>query len=233
MVTFEEVRAVAEESLNIVQADRKKQMSLEQRVKLYESLGASSFRPFPEQVQNFEQEVKARGKIAFTDADKVRANLGFLTVEHVLPVWDAFFKGDKEASFVQQMLDLSKKLVQGKVSSLQAHLEINDGFYSDMNIGLACPYPVYSVADAAYELLSSLAYREMESLNKRFPHNDFAVRACDAVSAIDRNEPGAWGRANKEGVQKIEYDLTERYNFWKWWLTDAVPKAWNIIHETN
>jgi len=63
---------------------------------------------------------------------------------------------------------------------------------------------------------------------------DFVTEAMKAYSIIDTNKPGHW-LYSKGAISKlsgIEVDLQKRLEFWEWWLTEAIPQAWELAQET-
>jgi len=70
---------------------------------------------------------------------------------------------------------------------------------------------------------------------------DFTTNAMLAYAAIDKNQPGDWqhikGYVNlftmrtvyrKANLQDIEISQGKRLEFWEWWLTEAIPQAWEL-----
>jgi len=70
---------------------------------------------------------------------------------------------------------------------------------------------------------------------------DFTTNAMLAYAAIDNNQPGEWqhikGYVNlftmrtanrKANLQNIEISQVRRLEFWEWWLTEAIPQAWEL-----
>ncbi len=64
---------------------------------------------------------------------------------------------------------------------------------------------------------------------------DFAVKALIAFAAKDINEPGKWSYTRHDPNQEfvpLKNDPPKELEFWEWWLTEAIPKAWELAQQS-
>lgn len=56
---------------------------------------------------------------------------------------------------------------------------------------------------------------------------DFVTAAVKAYTAIDRNPLGEYK------LWPDEFDAKKRLEFWEWWLTEAIPQAWELAKQSK
>lgn len=167
--------------------------------------------------------------------------LAILTTRHVLPAWDSHL--ECLAPDLQYWPDLPRfphQIVAAVEAMERGEIEASLLTEPDPYLGDTDPYtalgalPFYvnyncaEVACAAFATLhvmnGDLPIRSVPQsvdwsavtdkvLDRHSGNWDVAWHAAEAVSAIDRDPPGAEVRT------KIEYDHDKRRKFWEWWLS--------------
>lgn len=188
---------------------------------------------------NYSNIVKNRF-LDITIGDKTLGWLAVLTAKKVLFVWDRV-KEQVEAD--PKLLTTPHELIETGEKLLSNSMNINDALelYGDYNTGLGIQNIVtFDVANsftAAYRALELIIFGS-EIVNSSFKSNngrvyesraDFVERAIDAFVSIDPNPPGEFWDA---GISSISFDKLKQLEFWKWWLTEAIPQAWELAHQS-
>lgn len=199
----------------------------------------------------------------FGIADYALSWLAILTAKHVLPVWDQLYKqlakDEPIEVTAQEVLQIAEDLLQHKITFDEA-METQDNFYWEgEKIARKVTHNIDCAFRAACATLDFIlcglprrAYRSVEGEGSDF----FVTNALEAYTAIDRNPPGTLRGTvsdflieNVLKVQKlenlpkeyqfsdrildIEYDLQKRLEFWEWWLTEAIPQAWELAQQSS
>lgn len=149
-----------------------------------------------------------------------RARLALSSAEQVLPLWKKFDAQD--ADVADLIMNTARKYLQGAVPRFDANRLVNS-FYAK----LEHPYPESSALHAGQAIAGALGValsdelfgpdHEVEGTQDRAadPYDwDTAFNACLAYS-LD-------GDADEQTTR------LRRHDFWKWYLLDAVPAAWNL-----
>jgi hypothetical protein len=161
-------------------------------------------------------------------AHRRRARLAILTVRRVLPLWEACFPGDERS---RRILEMAEGVLRGEILPEDAD-ENAARFWDDLDalqpefgpekapMALAVGYAAASALVAAYgEAWDDLDVEEIdyESVDSRdFTCNDTAFYASIAYA----------GGPVWEILARVSPDAERRRAFWTWWLTEAVPLAW-------
>ncbi len=179
-----------------------------------------------------------------TKADFALYWLAVLSVEHVLSVYENFDttlhedneKFDKKLP--RKILELAIKALYQEISFDEACQNLSNQF--DNTYGYAASwltYEVYCVYEAACYVLNFILNHELtyqlvpepdEIADSNF--QDFALSAMKAYSARDKNLSGEWN--NAEHKLPVEFDKQKRLEFWEWWLTEAIPQAWESANRS-
>jgi len=191
---------------------------------------------------------KARFR-AFSKADYALSWLAVLTVEHVLFIWEGwdwrsyqFYKfNDQPKREVRKIINTARKLLQNKISFKKTFDLFCEDFCTGLNIDNWVPYQVYSVYEAAYHVLGFIISYNNDDLvkhcviyNNRYDNYDeadyspdFVMSSVKAYTAIDPNPPGEYK------LWPLKFDLEKRLEFWLWWLSEAIPQAWELAHTSE
>ena len=174
-----------------------------------------------------------------TMGDKILSWLAIVTAKKVFSIWDRI-EGQIEADLnlilsPREIMETAENclLTKENVDSVQ-HL------CSEYSISGAIENLVTSdVANSfhtAYDAICLVIYGS-GIVNPTFKatngweysiREDFVARAVNAYSAFDPNPPGSG--LEDVVLQPISLDLTKQIEFWEWWLTEAIPEAWELAH---
>jgi hypothetical protein len=69
-----------------------------------------------------------------------------------------------------------------------------------------------------------------------FSKDDFAAFAERAYTSFDENAPGLWAKKYPPYIKQykpLSIDTQKRLEFWEWWLTEAIPQAWELAHKSE
>lgn len=217
-----------------------RQLSPQKRLAIYDSFG--------EQINLTELTKTETTKFsALTPGYQRYLYLNLLTVMHVMPIWDEDmprFRAENPsnlasiAQFPHHILQTAQSALQQNHSVSTLH-KLKEDFRAAINsLPIVLKYNVIEVATAAYsffltvnhytpfsaEAEDSAADLTLETASdvdfyKNSRNWDVAWHASQASCAIDNDPIGSQHR------HPIEYDIVKRYQFWQWWLTEAVPQA--------
>ncbi len=178
----------------------------------------------------------------FTLADFAQSWLAILTVEKVLFVWEdwdweLYSLDNHPKEDARKITEVSKELLQKTVSFKTVFEKFCNKFNFGLNIDNWVPYQVYCVYEAAYFALDFIIGDDLSLENVVFGHfdsydeaeysKDFATSALKAYTAIDPNPLG------KIKLWPEEFDAKKRLEFWEWWLTEAIPQAWELAQNST
>jgi hypothetical protein len=163
-----------------------------------------------------------------------------LTVKQVYYRWEpATQLSDQQQGYlgeVREILQVAQDFLAGRLEYTDIHAKlINVFWYFDhffVSYDLACLH------NAAIYVLSVILYgidfikynTSLEELINNYS-DDFAFEAVTAYTIIDRNPPGAVFN-KEENIIPIEFDFQKRLEFWQWWLTEAIPQAWELAQQS-
>ena len=216
------------------------------RLILYNSFGPSN--QFNEagrsQISRFRNGETSR--YSLSEGDKVFGWLAVITARKVLPIYEKTFpRGTTEKKgSPAQMLDVAKNVLLGKEKPLKAYGDLCGKFYDsttniDFFLNEQLEFAMYTAYNA---LLVTLCGMGAGGSRKHFvtddsqikPGNeDFAATAMKTFCALDPNLPKGdfWQQGNER--KPIGYSLIKRLEFWEWWLTEAIPQAWDLAHKAD
>jgi len=172
--------------------------------------------------------------------DKVIGYLTLITVQHILPIWN---RKPQEIPFEnivspQHILDVIEGILKGKIPLTNALYKYSEEFNLGLNIKSWVTYSVYCVYEAAYlalelvldgfTLKDTVLFLDTSSI---WYNDNFLSAAVKAYSVLDTNKGGAWEFVEQLSLP-INFDLQKRLEFWEWWLTEAIPQAWELALET-
>ncbi len=135
--------------------------------------------------------------------------------------------GKARFSTAHQILEVAESLLQNKMSFEEAYLRVSS-FSTGRNTYTKTFYDVHCSFEAAYLALELIIHgtgkRDAEPNDPFGVGNDYFIEcAVKAYTSIDKNPIGTW----YDGIP-IEYNLQKRLEFWEWWLTQAIPQAWEL-----
>lgn len=167
----------------------------------------------------------ALGPLGDPQAFQRRERLDIITAQHVLPLWHEERPTDDRAehllALVQTIMDdqVDMQAAQEDVEAIWRWLTEDDGGrYEKLST------PVYYALGAA--IAAAVAALEGNPLlTMRLDENE-----TDANIDLASSDCAKWAANAVAGpVWKPDSDSAKRLEFWTWWLTEAVPAAWNAV----
>ncbi|HEX2911169.1 MAG TPA: hypothetical protein VH186_10205 [Chloroflexia bacterium] len=159
----------------------------------------------------------------------------------------------------QELLQVGESLLQHKLTFEEAEKQYEILSYEYEGLSRRVTYEVdyaLGAVDAAVDfIINGVKGRNLTQAGIRQDADFFVIAALEAFTALDKNPPGAHSGEIPEYVMDeliltkrsptieeinqllseplipIEYDLEKRLQFWEWWLTEAIPQAWELAQE--
>jgi hypothetical protein len=176
---------------------------------------------------------------------RCRTWVSILAARRVYPFAASAVPGGVE--IIDRWLDLATDLVEQRISRdagpvkeyvLPGFTNVIEPYYEDPDIVTRITFNVncaFRAADiAAAEAIGSEGLEQVDS---------YVVRNVDGVVTSDyymRDEQLVWTGASDAAacaavaeawdMEKGRWDPARQERFWQWWLTDAVPRAWQLGH---
>ncbi len=187
----------------------------------------------------------AFGETTDRTSQQTRGWLAVLTAERVLPIFQQNFPED---TLPKELLETTVGILKGGVNESIADDMQDQGYHASGNtwgyIEEEMPLNADLAATAAYHALlearGRYPFRDLQSLRKRE-----RIRTGDNIGEeywIDRMDEdlvtvGGIGDtaafaaiASACRQDRLQCDPQELEQFWKWWLTVAIPLAWEASH---
>jgi hypothetical protein len=209
-----ETQQLCEKYLEKVWQDPEHQLTERDRATIFGSWGIEliAINPYPRNLANFSQADFAMGWLAVITAEKV----AFICQQKAKrPEFSEYEEVDK-------LLGTAIDFLGGRLNYEDAKNVLMDFWFfyrPDLKYDVLCAWR------SAMSALNFILHEEA------FPDFlGFVVQAVTAFSVIDHNLPGKADRSNPP--IPLEYDLTKRLEFWEWWLTEAIPQAWDLANRT-
>ena len=242
----QEAQRLVAQYLELINLDTEHHIRPLERFKLYQSFGIS-YRGLDYKELSAAIEMD---KLTLSVADGTLIWLAILTVQKVLPIWEQGWRkvadNDVEDNMVVALLEAAKGVV-ARTTSLK-NLDLMLHGYHDFLGQLAAEldYNAFCAdrccAKAVEIVVLGLSLINLNVSRKDFineiddegvPSIDFAAWAAKAWSAVDENyPPGNWSLLRKpESLINIKFDAQRRLEFWNWWLTEAIPQAWELAEQ--
>lgn len=230
-------------ALSELENNPQRQLSPKNRLKIYDSFG--------EQIDLTQLTKTKTNKFeTLTPGYQRYIYLNLLTLMHIMPIWDADmprFRAEAPSNLANidklphYILQTAQSVLQQNYS--QEMLEqLNQDFLGAIeSLPLIFKYDVTEVAVAAYSFFLTVNhhtpfYTQDNSTTEipletatdiEFYRNnrnwDVAWHASQASCAIDKDPIGTQER------NPIVYDIQKRFEFWQWWLSEAVPQAVELV----
>jgi len=243
------IEDIVSKSLQEVRLNSRHHLSMTKRWEIYNSFGLR-------QSSKYWDRDRSMYLLTLSKASLMLNHLSILAAKKVIQKWEGadFFKANEVGNYLrqlpQEMLEVAEGVLMGKIDVEYAEGKAHTDFYYD-EIGLdeeTCR-DVYSVFDSSRQALSQTLY----GMDKR-PQFEVALKALHAFAGVDQNEPGLWRDLKLVGMLGIEYKDAENWSservkrlenfkpfyldrqksleFWEWWLTEAIPQAWELTNST-
>ena len=246
-----ETQQLIEQALESVRNDPQHNLNLYQRFAIYYSFGRSRLHLSGYTKSGEESNLAEGDKISeeeFTNpnlADFALSWLAILTTKKVELIWNGIWEQiDIEEnkwfigknSFENGLQDCNRLLL-GNLTYREGVNSLYENVYWTLNqVDNRTTYDIAQAYRTLYVTVEFILdglpgiYRGgiiVENLVAEDVHvNDFTVPAIEAYSSIDESPRGD---SNCFPPPKpIKYDLSKRLEFWEWWLTEAIPQAWEL-----
>jgi len=172
-------------------------------------------------------------------SQSVTSTIGYLTIEYGIQDWSnkewREFDENEEVT-PQYVLNLVKSVLENKVDLHAADIlyeDLNQVYYQHDH-----SYKVYNICRAVLNLLRltiySLATMELEEtkfikglFNESIDFSHFTMRACAVIdNQVEQNKNDVILLGRKK------FDVQIELEFWEWWLTEAIPQAWELAQQS-
>ena len=213
-----------------------------ERVNLYSSFGSSNqFIDDSSQIILLEKgKIK---KFILSEADKTLGWLAILTGEKVLPFWEKAYpyrENEEVDDSPRRMLQVGRETLLNSADPVQVSEDLSNKFYWSMTgIEFGANYQVQFAGETIYKILSTIIYglKILNSINPVDDNNkrgssDFAELALKTFSIIDPNPLTGYYNEIGSPLKPPTYDTQLQRIFWIWWLTEAIPEARELAHQS-
>jgi len=161
-------------------------------------------------------------RLAPTIGTRRRTHLAELTTRKVLPMWERTWPSDKRP---ERLLMLANGVLDGIVEPSVARAE-RRRFHAHLeDIGYG-NQPLQIASAPGYAAIATLNTALRDEIFDPF-HVDYAV--TDAAVDPQESDASSYAAIAYAGGPAgwPDADAGERLDFWRWWLDEAVPRAWS------
>ena len=212
-----EVQQLCEEYLTRVRRSTEYQLTDQDRLELYLKFGYSRI-------------LSGIGPVSlpdYTNADIALCWLALLTAKKVAFICK---RGPddyevREIDEVREILKTAEGYLNGRIMREQAEKVLDDYWYF-FRPHLTCD--VYKAWATSLSILEFIVYG-IQTRKEISGFDTFVLESLEAFTVIDRNLPGEWD--SEEPPIPMEYNIEKRLGFWEWWLSEALPQAWEMMNE--
>jgi hypothetical protein len=150
---------------------------------------------------------------------EVRAALALITAEYVLPIWDEVYPDDP---FPENTWITLEEWLNGLVDDDTIYNSSQDGALYLERIGTSIDHAAFFAAGAVIAAV-------FEALGRVLELSEMPMGSEDAGADIwEVGDTAGWAVTAYAGVPSTpKSDAKRRRVFWHWWLTQAIPAAWN------
>ncbi len=153
--------------------------------------------------------------------------LQILAAQHVLSIGRSILPKDYNPEL---LIQTAKDILSDKVSLDFAETQLDRAWKIQVGVKLEGAPQIYLNAHNAFEAsLQALAWAI------EIPHYlEFDENETDWDWLDPSSDAAIWAAASYAGsVWDTAYNLIKGKEFWEWWLTEAIPQAWNLAHDQN
>jgi hypothetical protein len=209
-----------------------------------------------QQIENFDPVERAA-----TSAEQVAAKLQHEITHNELFL--IALMNSSEIVPAVDVLQIAKNLLQHNISFEEAEIEYGGLYLADETVDRRATQEVGAAFMAAYEAVNFILFGPRSRIIPENEVDDsFVAAALVAYTVTDKNPPGAFavdpgavlinlaemskqihehGKPDpsfsmeyaEQEVIPLEYNLQKRLEFWEWWLTEAIPKAWELAGQAQ
>lgn len=215
--------------VNQFQSGGMKYLTKEQRHSIYKIFGAYKV----EQIQ-----LNSKKILVMSEAARMFGWLAILTARKVIVIWQRANviapNVDRDCSYDPvEMLEVAEGILRQTLDVEKANDALCNKFYFGIaNLETLTTERTFRAMYAAYAALQVI-FDGIEGL--LLQNSDFASIAMKAYSLREDGLVGLWD--SDEFLSEYEYraqkiDSEKETQFWEWWLTEAIPQAWELTQET-
>jgi Immunity protein Imm5 len=223
----EETQKLIAHYLEKVRQDPEHNLGTKKRLEIYKRFGNSRLHlpDFPKKVivdydpvkegKELEERLQ-RGLDTLTIADYAYGWLAIISAENVLPIWKQSRKTVSNTELYsndpREMLKIAKDILNKNITAKEADYQLCNRFYYGLGSDeIRTDEKVFNVIESAYKALTTVLYCPVYLE----PEDDPAFHALTAFAFVVKK------RSNEtDNIKKLE--------FWEWWLTEAIPQAWQM-----
>lgn|GEM_PF-1070824 len=170
----------------------------------------------------------------WTIADYTLSWLAIITVQKVLPIWEEVCQNinyPKDMPSPYDLLNVAEDILMSKANIEEVNEDISNKFngpvfmWTTFQGNLVYQAALYALESILYEDIKYLENANSDDIDGvRDVLGDFTSIAMQAYSFlphlenINQNKP-SW---------PIKLNPQKRLEFWEWWLTEAIPQAWEL-----
>jgi hypothetical protein len=225
-------------------------LSPNQRWYLYQSLGPSlrhhntleiMYKRARPRVKEFKQFYDIRRKrnsqfklLELSQANRALSWLAILTVKQILPIVHVselkdVYKNKLYSCDPQKMLETAEAVLLGKKDANVAYADLCNKFYFGLagvesRISEVTSYAIHAAYDALETTLLGIDESNLIS-------RDFVEKSLIVYTAINDRKTGV--SLSVEKYNPLVLSLERKLEFWEWWLTEAIPQAWDLAQASE
>lgn len=162
------------------------------------------------------------GPPASSLAQRRRARLALLAAQRVLPVWQDARSGDAQA---RQLLLLAEGVLTDAIGQQIASTSAEQVWHWLMDVNDS---QAWNHQAPAFSALAATVRAVFDALGDD-PWEGMVLMAHETDAEIDpwSADTAEWAAEAVAGpIWEVTSDSAKRLEFWTWWLTEAVPMAW-------
>lgn len=147
--------------------------------------------------------------------------LSIITVEYLLPLWESKWPNN---ALPKQLLDIATQTIVGNISREVVKEKFENGWKEKEKLGtdnaeMGKEFYVFEGAvEALHDVLGKAPFGGVEIKEFDTDENDLDYTCEDTASSAMVTLAGETGDRN--------FSTEKSKEFWEWWLTEAVSKAW-------
>jgi hypothetical protein len=252
MLSFGELQIILKKNYDFVHNEPNHRLFLLQRTQLYTAFGLSNHPQSYEEEKEKEKLLK-KDILSLTLADRICAWLDILSVKKVLDSFGAGILSRKERSITANIdvdvlniipstiLTTAERLLLGEINASSAWKLLNNDFHyaadtihnvynysSAFIFNAACDALAMALGIPQYDGVPIKIFTE-QFINPRteIVAGESSSEVMAAFAAEDRTPIHLW---NEWEVRK--YSATKKLEFWDWWLSEAIPQAWELAQQS-
>jgi hypothetical protein len=230
-------------TLEAVRADPEYNLTADERFAVYKSLGFK--RVWSRSFSDLGVSYTSQDYLNYLENELNNLTIGDLVVDwlaivsarKVLPIWERIW------SQVETYNDANpKEIIQTAESILNKSANISE-VYVKLSDDFNIPVEVFATFDVALAFRAAYNALELILADPKFINleiedkineigKDFAFIAMRAYAYNKNTRDEIENKSKGEAITIANFDLKKRLEFWEWWLTEAIPQAWELAERS-